>query len=86
MTEVGILEAKTHLSRLIEQVEKGEEVVITRHGKPVARLGPLQARHARFDVAAFRADLQRLRELRQGRSAGINGLRGLLDAGRREET
>jgi prevent-host-death family protein len=40
MREVGVLAAKTHLSALIDQVEKGEEVVITRHGRRVARLVP----------------------------------------------
>lgn len=38
MKHVGMFEAKTNLSSLVEQVEKGGEVVITRHGKPVARL------------------------------------------------
>lgn len=39
MREVGVLEAKTNLSALLESVEKGgEDIVITRHGKPVARL------------------------------------------------
>jgi prevent-host-death family protein len=38
MKHVGIFEAKTHLSSLLEEVEKGGEVVITRHGKPVAKL------------------------------------------------
>ena len=39
MREVGVLEAKTHLSSLLDAVERGgEEIVITRHGKPVARL------------------------------------------------
>ncbi|MEE2566685.1 type II toxin-antitoxin system Phd/YefM family antitoxin [Hyphobacterium marinum] len=39
MREVGVLEAKTHLSKLIEEIEAtGEEIVITRHGKPVVRL------------------------------------------------
>jgi prevent-host-death family protein len=37
---VNIHEAKTHLSRLLERVEAGEEVVIGRAGKPVARLVP----------------------------------------------
>lgn len=37
-TTVNIHEAKTHLSRLIEAVERGEEVVIARAGKPVATL------------------------------------------------
>lgn len=39
MREVGVLEAKTNLSRLIEEIEEtGEEIVITRHGKPVVQL------------------------------------------------
>jgi prevent-host-death family protein len=39
---VNIHEAKTHLSRLVERAEAGEEIVIARAGKPVARLGPLR--------------------------------------------
>jgi prevent-host-death family protein len=41
---VNIHEAKTHLSRLVERVEGGEEVVIARAGRPVARLVPLARR------------------------------------------
>ena len=41
-TQVNIFEAKTHLSRLIEQVERGGEVVIARAGKPVVRLTQLK--------------------------------------------
>jgi prevent-host-death family protein len=40
---VNIYAAKTHLSRLIDQVNAGEEIVITRHGRPVARLVPAAA-------------------------------------------
>jgi prevent-host-death family protein len=40
--EVNIYAAKTHLARLIDQVNAGEEVVITRHGRPVARLVPAE--------------------------------------------
>ena len=36
--EVNIHEAKTHLSRLLERVERGEEIVLARAGKPIARL------------------------------------------------
>ena len=46
MTSVSVHEAKTHLSRLIEQVLGGEEVVITRNKEPVVRLvreGPVRA-------------------------------------------
>ena len=39
---VNVHEAKTHLSRLLERVEAGEEVVIGRAGKPVARLVPFR--------------------------------------------
>jgi prevent-host-death family protein len=41
-TTVNIFEAKTNLSKLIAKVEKGEEVIIARAGKPVARLTPLE--------------------------------------------
>jgi prevent-host-death family protein len=42
MTRVTIHEAKTNLSRLIQEVEKGGEVVIARRDKPVARLVPIE--------------------------------------------
>ena len=38
MQEVGAFEAKNTLGSLLDRVERGEEIVITRHGKPVARL------------------------------------------------
>ena len=41
MKSVNVHEAKTHLSRLLERVEAGEEVVLSRHGRAVARLVPL---------------------------------------------
>lgn len=44
MIEVGVHEAKTHLSRLLRRVAAGEEVVIARSGRPVARLVPVQDR------------------------------------------
>ena len=47
MKTVNVHEAKTHLSRLLEIVEAGEEVVIARSGKPVARLVALQERRPR---------------------------------------
>jgi prevent-host-death family protein len=41
MSEIGAYEAKTHLPKLLERVEKGERFVITRHGRPVAELTTL---------------------------------------------
>jgi antitoxin (DNA-binding transcriptional repressor) of toxin-antitoxin stability system len=42
MIQVNIHEAKTRLSELLERVQKGEEVIIAKAGKPIARLGQLQ--------------------------------------------
>lgn len=41
MESVGLFEAKTHLSELIARAERGEEVIITRHNRPVAKLVPI---------------------------------------------
>ena len=43
MITVGAFEAKTHLSSLLDRVAEGEEVVITKHGKPVAHVVPIPA-------------------------------------------
>ena len=40
--DVNIYEAKTHLSRLIEQALKGEKIIIARNGKPLVRLMPIE--------------------------------------------
>ena len=75
---VGAYEAKTTLSALLELVEEGHEIVITKHQRPVARLVP-------FARAAAKPELfQRLRGLR-GRMALRAGEtpRSLIDAGRR---
>ncbi len=47
MAEVNVHEAKTHLSRLLSRVAAGEEIVIARAGKPVAKLVPIQPRPQR---------------------------------------
>jgi prevent-host-death family protein len=76
---VGTYEAKTQLSALLERVERGEEVMITKHGKPVARLVPA-AVHDRERVARA---IARLKELRQGTTLGGLTIRELRDEGRR---
>ena len=47
MATVNVHEAKTHLSRLLARVEEGEEVIIARNGKPVARLVRCEVRGKR---------------------------------------
>lgn len=46
MEKVNIHDAKTRLSQLVERAEAGEEIVIARAGRPVARLAPLASRKA----------------------------------------
>lgn len=43
MAAIGLFEAKTHLSEYVARAEAGEEVIITRHNKPVAKIVPLAA-------------------------------------------
>lgn len=47
MTEVNVHEAKTHLSRLLARVAAGEEVIISKAGKPIARLVPIRAKQGK---------------------------------------
>ena len=50
--EVGAFEAKTHLSKLLDAVENGDHVYITRHGKRIAELSPVKSgKKARFGCA-----------------------------------
>ena len=56
--EIGAFEAKNRLGMLLDRVESGEEIVITRHGKPVARLVP---NTTRIDKLQARAALDHIR-------------------------
>ena len=67
MREVGAFEAKNKLGQLLDLVEQGEEVTITRHGKPVARLAPLGVTRSRD---AARAAIVRLRERAEAQKLG----------------
>jgi len=53
MIEIDIREAKTQLSRLIEQLEQGEEVVIVRAGEPVAKLVPANPSKRQLKLGAY---------------------------------
>jgi prevent-host-death family protein len=58
MKTVGSYEAKTHLPRLLEQVSKGAEITITRHGKAIARLVPVAPARASAGIAEVIASLK----------------------------
>lgn len=55
---VNVHEAKTHLSRLLEQVRQGEEVVIAKAGKPVARLVPVVEKPKRRRPGSARGQIK----------------------------
>jgi prevent-host-death family protein len=65
MREVQASEAKTHLPQLLDEVERGETVVITRHGRPIARLVPETERRQAEIARAI--DSIRARRRRTGR-------------------
>ena len=67
MREVGAFEAKNKLGQLLDLVEQGEEVVITRHGKEVARLVPARPIRSREQA---RAAIWRIRERAEQRKLG----------------
>jgi prevent-host-death family protein len=80
--KVGAFEAKNTLGSLLDRVEQGEEIVITRHGRPVARLGPVATM---IDRDAVTAALTRLRDRAHGLAAGSfdwPALKADRDAGR----
>jgi prevent-host-death family protein len=73
--EVGLFEAKTHLSSLIERVGSGEEIIIAKRGTAVARLVAADGRERRDRKAAA----ARIRELSRGLKLSSATVRGLID-------
>jgi prevent-host-death family protein len=67
-----MFEAKTNLSSLVEEVEKGGEVVITRHGKPVARLVRAEDPFTPEKIAERRKAMAELREMARKRGLRVS--------------
>lgn len=78
MKSVGVYEAKTHLTRLLEEAERGETITITRHGREVARLVPADSGAASPELV-----IAALREARRGTRRGRRSTRKMIDDGRR---
>lgn len=71
MKRVSVAEAKNHLSELLARVDAGEEISVTRYGKPVARLVPAKAREdVQGQRTRVRQAIRRLAELRRGVQLG----------------
>lgn len=66
---VGAREARKGFSKLLKRAQRDEEVVITKNGRPVAKIMPLGPKPRKHDPEAVAQALQRLREL--GKSTGI---------------
>jgi prevent-host-death family protein len=77
---VGAYEAKTHLSELLEKVEAGEEITITKHGAPVAKLVPVK-KEVRPEERV--AAIDRIQKLATGLSLGGLKVKDLIRQGRR---
>ena len=77
---VGAYEAKTHLSELLEKVEAGEEITITKHGAPVAKLVPVK-KEVRPEERV--AAIDRIQKLATGLSLGGLEVKDLIREGRR---
>lgn len=78
MVQVSAYEAKTHLSQLLDRVARGEHIVITRHGVPVAELAPVQA-------VSLQERLQAIEKLKTFRAGNLSGesIRAMIEEGRR---
>lgn len=87
---IGLFEAKTHFSELVSRAEAGEEIVITRHNKPVVRLVAVQAAPV-IDKARRLAAIQAIIDLnedirRDGGAAPIPDIVQLVRDQREEQT
>jgi prevent-host-death family protein len=76
--QVGLFDAKTHLSKLVDRVGRGEEITITRRGAAVARLLPPEDRPRREPREA----VARIRQLRTGLKLGAVKPGELINEGR----
>jgi prevent-host-death family protein len=72
MREIQASEAKAHLAQLLDEVERGETVVITRHGKPIARLVPEKP------PATGQRLVERIRAFRESRRGPSTSVEELL--------
>jgi prevent-host-death family protein len=79
MREIGAFEAKNRLGALLDRVENGEEIVITRRGKPVAKLVPAGPS---FDREKARRAAAGLLETSRGVTLGGLKIKDLIDEGR----
>lgn len=79
MRAIGIYEARVHFGDLLREVEEGETIIVTRHGRPIARLSPLSG-DAKDPASAMDAIHRFRRDYRP--ILGDATLRELIEEGR----
>ena len=78
---IGAFEAKTHFSSILEKAERGEDFVVTRRGKPVAKIIPFRQEPAMTRKEALES-LAEMRKLFRGKPGDFN-IREAIEDGRR---
>ncbi|ADG05157.1 type II toxin-antitoxin system Phd/YefM family antitoxin [Kyrpidia tusciae] len=78
MKQIGAYEAKVHLSELLDQVAQGETILITKKGKPVAKMVPVES-----DEWTWEKIVHRLYQLRKNVKPGTPSIREMIEEGRR---
>ena len=78
MKQVGVYDAKTNLAKLLDEVERGEMVTITRHGRPVARLVPVNGRQRSVQEA-----IAAIEDFARRHPLGDLNIKELIEEGRR---
>ncbi|MES1200586.1 MAG: type II toxin-antitoxin system prevent-host-death family antitoxin [Pseudomonadota bacterium] len=83
MTDYSVAEAKAKFSELIERAEKGESVVVTRHGKPVVELKPVTPPPRRLTQADldWLAERRKTRKVKKGAPNAVQLVRKMREEG-----
>ncbi len=76
MKQVGVYEAKTHLPSLLDEVEQGETITITRHGRPIARVVPIRERRSVHET------IEAIEAFRKGHTLGDISIKEVIEEGR----
>ncbi len=85
MREIGVLEARTNFSALLAEIERsGEEIILTRYGKEVARLTPPKREQVRSEAEKqrIRDAVKRLEEIRKSAGPGDFDWKAAVEEGR----
>jgi len=78
MIKIGSFDAKTHFSEIVQNVSRGKEYLVTKNGKPVARILPPESPHE-----SLQQTISEILHCRVGRKANAKIIRELIEEGRK---